>query len=71
MWLRVDADISDSQGYARFSYSADGDEFTSLGQTHEMADGEVYFTGDRYGVFNYATKSLGGQVVVESFAIST
>ncbi|KAH8650584.1 putative endo xylanase [Tricladium varicosporioides] len=71
IWLRVDCDISGSPGYATFSYSHDGTHFSSLGQTHSMADGAVFFVGDRYGIFNYATKKLGGQVIIKSFAIST
>ncbi|KAK2761372.1 hypothetical protein FQN54_001894 [Arachnomyces sp. PD_36] len=70
IWLRVDADISSSSSTADFSYSTDGSEFVPLGDTHAMADGEIFFMGDRYGVFNFATKELGGQVVVNSFTIS-
>jgi len=70
VWLRIDADISTGSSTAKFSYSADGSTFTNLGQTHTMADGAVYFVGDRYGIFNMATKSLGGKVIVDSFTIS-
>lgn len=69
IWLRVNADISTGTSAAKFAYSVDGSTFKALGQTHTMLDGAVFFLGDRYGVFNMGTKSLGGQVVVNSFTI--
>ncbi|KAK2813179.1 hypothetical protein FQN50_000857 [Emmonsiellopsis sp. PD_5] len=70
VWLRVDCDINDANT-AAFSYSTDGSSFTPLGQTHTMEDDVLFFMGDRYGVFNFATKELGGEVVVKSLTIST
>lgn len=69
VWLRVVCDVSGSPAYSSFSYSTDGADFASLGQTHTTLDGEVYFVGSRYGVFNYATKEIGGSVTVTSFTI--
>lgn len=71
VWLRVNCDINVRPANAKFYFSNDGENFTEFGQTHETLDGAVYFVGNRYGVFNYATKALGGQVVVTSFKIST
>lgn len=69
IWLRVKADISSSTGTASFYYSADGTTFSQLGEKHVMADGAVFFMGDRYGMFNFATKNLGGEAVVKSFTL--
>jgi len=71
VWLRINADVSVTPSTATFAYSVDGKSFTNLGQTHKMADGAVFFMGDRYGVFNMGTKSLGGKVVVDSFTITS
>lgn len=70
VWLRCTTDISGSPGYATFQFSTDGARFAGLGQQHKMADGAVFFVGDRWGIFNFATKNLGGSVVVKSFTIS-
>lgn len=69
IWLRVNADISSSTGTATFYYSTDGATFSQLGEKHVMADGAVFFMGDRYGMFNFATKNLGGVAVVKSFTL--
>ncbi|KLU92553.1 hypothetical protein MAPG_11498 [Magnaporthiopsis poae ATCC 64411] len=70
VWLRCTTDISGNPGYATFQFSTDGARFASLGRQHKMADGEIFFVGDRWGIFNFATKNLGGNVVVKSFTIS-
>jgi beta-xylosidase len=70
VWLRVRVDISGSPGYANFSYSTDGKQFSALGRQHVMADGAVFFMGDRFGMFNFATKQLGGKAVVKSWTLS-
>jgi hypothetical protein len=31
----------------------------------------MFFMGNRYAIFNYATKELGGAVKVKSFTVST
>lgn len=73
IWLRVEANVrSDSGGAnARFSYSADGTTFTPLGNTLNLTKDWQYFLGYRFGIFNYATQSLGGSVKVPSFTVST
>jgi beta-xylosidase len=73
VWLRVEANVrSDAGGAtARFSYSTNGTDFTSLGNTLSMTKDWQYFLGYRFGIFNYATSSLGGSVKVASFKVST
>ena len=74
VWLRVEADITPAFGLTEertttFSYSLDGEEFTGLGTEFAMTNSWRYFTGYRYGVFNHATKELGGEVLVKSFTM--
>ncbi|WP_080682813.1 glycoside hydrolase 43 family protein [Sorangium cellulosum] len=72
IWLRVEANVrSDGGGgQARFSYSTDGARFTSLGDTLNMNKNWQFFLGYRFGIFNYATQSLGGSVNVASFEVT-
>ncbi|EED13246.1 endo xylanase, putative [Talaromyces stipitatus ATCC 10500] len=70
IWLRTSCDISGSSGSAKFSYSTDGKSYIQLGHTHVMDNSQLFFVGARYGIFNFATKQLGGSVVVKSFEIS-
>lgn len=72
IWLRVQADITpafgtNTQRQATFWYSTDGRNFNQLGGGFGMVNSWQFFTGYRYGVFNFATKGLGGQVMVKSF----
>ncbi|KAL2135218.1 hypothetical protein VTI74DRAFT_9310 [Chaetomium olivicolor] len=70
VWLRVsmDARASGDKG-ARFEYSLDstGRVWNGLGGVYELYTGWAFFLGYRFGVFNYATKGLGGSVRVVSF----
>jgi len=52
---------------AKFAYSTDGSNFTQLGTPFVMNAGYQYFTGYRFGIFNFATKALGGSIKVLSF----
>ncbi|KAI1207321.1 glycoside hydrolase family 43 protein [Annulohypoxylon truncatum] len=68
IWLRASLDARASGTYAaNFSYSTNGQNFTQLGKTYTMYIGWSYFMGYRFGIFNYATKSLGGSVRALSF----
>lgn len=72
IWLRVEGNIRTDQGggFARFSYSTDGSTFTDLGNSLQMNRNWQYFLGYRFGIFNYATQSLGGSVKVASFEVT-
>lgn len=70
IWLRVESEANSNPSRGKFSYSTDGGRtFISLGRTHETLDNLLFFMGDRWGIFNFATKKLGGRVVVKSFTI--
>ena len=72
VWLRVNADIRPGTGrLGRFSYSTDGVTFTPLGSGFAMNNAWQFFMGYRFGIFNYATQSLGGAVTVRQFQLAT
>ncbi|MGW0595463.1 family 43 glycosylhydrolase, partial [Streptosporangium sp. NPDC002607] len=72
IWLRVNADIQPGSGrQARFSYSTDGTNFTSFGPAFTLNNAWQFFMGYRFGIFNYATQSLGGAVTVRRFDLTT
>src|SRR5690606_35924464 len=72
LWLRVNADIRPGSGrQARFSYSTDGSPFVSLGPAFTLNNAWQFFMGYRFGIFNYATRSLGGEVTVRRFDLTT
>jgi len=70
VYLRVTADIQPAATgttSATFSYSTDGSTFTDLGDTLKLDTDWEFFMGYRFGIFNFATLSLGGSVTVKSF----
>jgi beta-xylosidase len=72
IWLRANADIRPGSGrQARFSYSTDGVTFTSLGPAFTLNNAWQFFMGYRFGIFNYATRALGGAVTVKRFDLTT
>ncbi|MET9230193.1 family 43 glycosylhydrolase [Lentzea sp. NPDC003310] len=71
IWLHANADIRPGSGrQARFSYSTDGVNFTSLGTGFTLKNEWQFFMGYRFGVFNHATQALGGSVTVQRFELT-
>ncbi|WP_422742223.1 RICIN domain-containing protein [Micromonospora sp. WMMD754] len=72
IWLRANADIRPGSGrQARFSYSTDGVTFVPLGNALTLNNAWQFFMGYRFGIFNYATQSLGAAVTVRQFSLTT
>lgn len=68
VWLRIEADIAPgSTKQAMFYYSIDGSSFSPIGSSFTMNSDWQFFMGYRYGIFEFATQSLGGSVKVVSF----
>ncbi|KAG8159539.1 hypothetical protein KVR01_010176 [Diaporthe batatas] len=68
VWFRAELDARASgTRAANFLYSFDGVDFVGLGPTYELYSGWAFFIAYRFGIFNYATKDLGGSIKVESF----
>jgi beta-xylosidase len=57
-------------GTATFSYSLDNKSFTKLGNEMQMQFKLTVFTGNKFCLFNYATKELGGHVDFDWFRIT-
>ncbi|KAF3939183.1 Beta-xylosidase [Dactylella cylindrospora] len=70
VWLRIRADIRPGgTRTAIFSYSTNGSSFTNLGGGLVLNNDWQFFIGYRFGIFNYATKSLGGSVKIDEFSM--
>ncbi|KAM0421015.1 hypothetical protein ACHAPT_011258 [Fusarium lateritium] len=77
LWLRIHVNVAAAciDGYeheprqATFEYSLDGVTFTGLGPSFTLTNSPTGWIGYRFGVFNFATKALGGQLAVESYTI--
>ena len=68
VWVRIHGDFNCGRDMATFEYSLDGKTFQPLGGEFKMRfDYRRLFMGTRYAVFNYATKTKGGQVKVKNF----
>ena len=65
VYLRAVCNFGSSK--AKFYYSTDNKTFTQLGNTLDMNYTLTVFTGNRFGLFNYSTKSTGGYVDVDWF----
>ncbi|KAF9888503.1 hypothetical protein FE257_008610 [Aspergillus nanangensis] len=72
VWLRVSMDAAAAGSHqAKFFYSLDGSSFTQLGTAYTLTTDYLFFMGYRYGIFNYASKALGGSIDVISFTSET
>jgi arabinoxylan arabinofuranohydrolase len=65
VWLRMDCDFKSDT--ARFSYSTDGRDFLPFGTPFHMIFSMKHFTGNKFALFNYATRQAGGYVDIDSF----
>ena len=68
--LKVTGDFQPGHGdAANFYYSLDGKEWAQIGtKNYRMVfDYRRFFMGSKFGIFNYATKSVGGYVDVDEF----
>lgn len=73
VWLRIDGDFQPKHGdAANFFYSLDGEQWTQIGtKNYRMVfDYRRFFMGTKFGIFNYATKKVGGYVDVDFFRYS-
>lgn len=70
IWLRATANVAPNGPHTvEFSYSTDGDDFLDIGRPFTMKTNWDFYLGYRYGIFNFATQSLGGSVDVGSFTL--
>ena len=73
IYPRLDGDFQPRHGdAANFYYSLDGQQWTKIGtENYRMQfDYRRFFMGSKFGIFNYATKKVGGYVDVDEFCYS-
>lgn len=68
--FRIDMDFRNQTDQARFYYSLDGNNWTSIGNTLRMTYDLKHFMGYRFALFNYATQSTGGYVDFDYYRIN-
>jgi beta-xylosidase len=70
-YVKIECDYRDKKDVAYFSYSLDGKKWVRVPNTQlKMSYTIPHFMGYRFGLFNYATKSLGGYVDFDYYRIS-
>jgi beta-xylosidase len=67
IYLRIDFDFEDSKDLATFYYSEDGDKWSLIGRPYQLRYTLDHFMGCRIGLFNYATKQIGGYADFDYF----
>ena len=60
---------SNTTGKASFAYSFNNKTFTTLGNELSMRFNLKIFTGNKFCLFNYATKATGGYVDFDWFSV--
>jgi beta-xylosidase len=71
VYLRAECDFRNRADIARFSYSLDGQRWTTIGNELKMNYTLPHFMGYRFGLFNFATKQAGGYADFDFFRISS
>ena len=69
IYLKAECDFMDKKDIAHFFYSLDGKNWTEIGTRLRMAYTLPHFMGYRFGLFNYATKTIGGFADFDYFRI--
>jgi beta-xylosidase len=69
VYLKAACDFTDRKDVAYFYYSLDGKQWSPIGSTLRMEYTLPHFMGYRFGLFNYATKNVGGFVDFDFFHI--
>lgn len=69
VYFRAECDFKDKADTGRFYYSLDGKKWISIGNAIKLPYTLPHFMGYRFGLFNYATKDIGGFVDFDYFHI--
>jgi len=69
VYLKVECNFKDFADVANFFYSLDGKKWKSIGNQLKMVYTLPHFMGYRFGLFNYATKNIGGSADFDYFHI--
>lgn len=69
VYFKIECDFKNRADIASCFYSLDGKLWTAIGEKLKMEYTLPHFMGYRFGLFNYATKSVGGFVDFDYFHI--
>lgn len=69
VYLKAECDFRNQKDVARFFYSLDGIKWNVIGNKLKMEYSMPHFMGYRFGLFNYAEKSVGGYADFDYFKI--
>jgi beta-xylosidase len=69
VFFKIECDFRDKTDLAYFYYSLDGKDWNKMGEPLKMTYTLPHFMGYRFGLFNYATKNVGGYVDFDFFRI--
>lgn len=69
VYLKAECDFNDKKDVAYFYYSLDGKQWLPIGSTLHMEYTLPHFMGYRFGLFNYATRNVGGFADFDYFHI--
>ena len=70
VFLKIDCDFKDRIDKAYFYYSLNGKDWSAIGEPLHMVYDIPHFMGYRFGLFNFATKTVGGFVDFDFFRLS-
>lgn len=70
VYFKAECNFKDRTDIAKFFYSYDGKTWNFIGEPLKMAYTIPQFIGYRFGLFNYATKNIGGYADFDYFHIS-
>ena len=70
VYFKAECDFTDKKDVADFFYSLDGKTWTPIGTQLKMAYTLPHFMCYRFGLFNYATKTIGGYADFDFFHIT-
>ena len=69
VFFKIECDFREKTDLAYFYYSLNGKDWKSIGEPLKMAYTLPHFMGYRFGLFNYATKNVGGCADFDFFRI--
>lgn len=70
IYFKIECEFENFKDTANFFYSLDGVSWKSLGDSLKMTYTLPHFMGYRFGLFNYATKNIGGYADFDYFHIN-
>lgn len=70
VYFKAECDFKNQNDTGQFYYSLDGKKWKALGDSIKLPYTIPHFMGYRFGLFNYATKQIGGFVDFDYFNIS-